>query len=333
MLTTATALAVLFAGSISASEPVSFCAAGDIMLDRGCGTMIRRHGYDYPFAEVGGFIGIHDLAFANLECPVSSRGKALANPITFRADSSLVGVLKLSGFDIFSLANNHMLDYGPTALLDCRRILLEHGFAPVGAGKNTLEAHEPAVIEKRGVKVAFLAYVDVPGFGPMKAKDRPCPAFMDSARMREDILRARPAADIVIVSVHWGIEYTDRPSESQIALAHQAIDSGADMVIGHHPHVLQSIEKYKGKYILYSLGNFVFDQHHIPEREAVIFTCIFRNGEVVSPCVVPVFLPERTFHPVFPDCEETDRLNTRIKKISEGMGVKFRDSGSVLFLE
>lgn len=216
-------------------EPVTFCAAGDIMLARGCGTMIRRHGMDYPFAEVNSFIGLHDIACANLESPLSSRGRAVANPITFRADSSLVEVLKRSGFGVFSLANNHILDYGPIALLDTRRMLHEHGFSSVGAGKTSQEAHEPLIIEKRGTRAAFLAYVDVYGFGPIKAQDRPVPAFLDSAGVRKDILRARPLADIVLVSVHWGTEYVDRPTERQTAFAHLMIDAGADIVLGHHP--------------------------------------------------------------------------------------------------
>lgn len=97
--------------------------------------------------------------------------------------------------------------------------------------------------------------------------------------------------------------------------------------------MIQSIEKYKGKYILYSLGNFVFDQHHLPERESMIFSCVFKDGTVVSPCIVPTYLPERTFRPVFPDCGGTNNLTARIKKISEGMGVKFREGDTVLFLE
>lgn len=327
--------ALLISGSWTGwtGEPVTFCAAGDIMLARGCGTMIRRHGMDYPFAEVGSYISLHDFAFANLECPMSSRGRAVANPITFRADSSLVEVLKRSGFDVFSLANNHMLDYGPVALLDTRRILLEHGFLPVGSGKDASGAHEPVIVEKRGTKAAFLAYVDVYGFGPIMAKDRPVPAFLDSAGVQEDIGRARPLADIVIVSVHWGTEYVDHPTERQTAFAHLMIDSGADIVIGHHPHVLQSIEKYKGKFIFYSLGNFVFDQPHLLERESVIFSCVFRDGRIISPCVTPVFMLEKAFRPVFPDCVEVKNLTERIKKISDGMGVKFRDGDTVLYLE
>jgi len=226
-----------------------------------------------------------------------------------------------------------MLDYGQNALLDTRRILNEHGFFSVGSGNSADEAREAVIIEKRGMKIAFLTYVDVPGFGPIRATDRPVPAFMDTLALKEKISGARAVADIIIVSPHWGIEYTDRPSERQVAYAHLAIDSGADIVIGHHPHVLQSIEKYRGKFIIYSLGNFVFDQHHQPERESALFTCVMRDGKITSPCIVPVVLPERTFRPVFPGCDDAKRLLERVKKISDGFGVTFRDGDSVLFLE
>lgn len=315
------------------SETATFCAAGDVLLDRGCRTMIRRHGYDYLFSGVSDFIRVRDISLCNLENPLSSRGKAPGNAITFRADSAFVEVLKWSGFDIYCLANNHILDCGPRALLDTRGILESNGLAAVGAGRNTDEAGAPLIVRRRGITFAFLAYVRVPGFGVPTADDRPRPAIADSAEIREGIARARVKADIVIVSFHWGVEYTPRPTAEQVNFAHLSIDSGADLVLGHHPHVIQSIEKYRGKFILYSLGNFVFDQHKQGQRESLLFCCGFRDGRIVSPHIIPVLLPLRSFRPVFPSCGETIRITDRVKAISRGYGVTFRDGDTVTYLE
>ena len=326
-------LLVTLSMTTDAGDTVTFCAAGDVLLDRGCGTMIRRHGYDYLFAGVGDFLRSQDIAFCNLESPFSSRRNAPGPAVTFRADSIFVEVLKRSGFTIFSIANNHILDCGPRAVLDTRGILEANGLAAVGAGGSASEAGSPLIVRKRGMTFAILAFVRVPGFGIRSGKKRPSPAFADSAGILENIARARKEADWVIVSFHWGMEYTPHPTKEQIRLAHLCIDNGADLVIGHHPHVIQSIEKYRGKFILYSLGNFVFDQHEQVEREAVLFVCGFRDGVIVSPYIIPVLLPLRSFRPVFPECGESGRIAERVKAISRGYGVTFRDGDRVTYLE
>ncbi len=316
-----------------AQNTVSFCAAGDVLLDRGCRTMSRRHGSGYLFEKVGDFMRMHDVAFCNLEGPISSRGKQISKLINFRADSAFVDVLKRPGLNVLSLANNHMLDYGYDALLDTRRILEEHGFITVGAGKDSLQAAEPAIIEKNGLRLAFLAYVTVPQVGIRYRGLLPCPAFPDTSVMRDEFSRLREIADFVIVSFHWGIEYTSRPSPEQVALGRFCVDNGADLVLGHHPHVLQSIEKYKGKFIVYSLGNFVFDQHKPVQRESMLFGCLFTEKGIESPYILPVVLPYWTFRPEFPECAESIRIGERIKRISEGFGANFRDGDYLIYLE
>jgi len=328
-----TLLFVFLSTTADAGDTVTFCAAGDVLLDRGCRTMIRRNGYDYLFAGVGDFIRSQDLAFCNLENPISSRRKVSGTTITFRADSAFVEVLKRSGFNMFCLANNHILDCGPRAILDTRGILETNGLATVGAGGNEAEAGSPLIMRKRGMTFAFLAYVSVPGFKVRSSGERPGPAFADSARIIGELARLRGSADFIIVSFHWGVEYSPRPTAEQVNYAHLSIDHGADLVIGHHPHVIQSIEKYRGKYILYSMGNFVFDQHTTVQREAVLFGCGFRDGKVVAPYILPVLLPYRTFRPVFPGCGETISITSRVKEISRGYGVTFRDGDTATYLE
>ncbi len=327
-------LLLLFgAESAYAQGPVTFCAAGDVLLDRGCRTMIRRHGPDYLFGGVGDFIRAQDLAFCNLECPMSSRGKPAAKDIDFRADSSHVEVLKRSGFDIFSLANNHMLDYGPQALSDTKSILEANGLATVGAGANRSEAVRARIVRRNGITFAFLAFVTVPQVGIAYRTEMPCTAMGDSSLIGAEIDRVRKEADFVLVSFHWGVEYTPRPSMEQVRLARFCIDRGADLIIGHHPHVIQSIEKYRGKFILYSLGNFVFDQHKPVQRESLIFGCTFRDGKVQFPYIYPAELPYWTFRPVFPDCAVSVRIAERVKSISKGFNASFRDGDTVVYLE
>jgi gamma-polyglutamate biosynthesis protein CapA len=313
-------------------DSVTFCAAGDVLLDRGCGTKIRQHGYDYLFEQVGDFIRSSDLALCNLEGPLSVKKRETVERMRFCADSSSVEVLKRSGFDIFCLANNHILDYGRQTLLETRNILEINGLTEVGVGKNKAEAISPRIIRKNGCTIAFLAFAAVPYFGTGLDANLPCPAIADSVIVRAEIEKCRPA-DIVIVTLHWGVEYTSHPTGEQVKLAHLCIYSGADLVIGHHPHVIQSIEKYHGKFILYSLGNFVFDQHKQEQRESILFACTFRDGKVESPHIVPVIIQDGIYRPELAGCKDSIRINNRVKALSEGLGTVFRDGDTELYLE
>ncbi|MFA6472266.1 MAG: CapA family protein [Candidatus Latescibacterota bacterium] len=310
-----------------------FCAAGDVLLDRGCRMVTRNNGFDYLFEPVRSFIQSYDLAFCNLEGPLSSRKKPSIEKMRFCADSSSVEVLKRSGFDIYSIANNHMLDYGRRALMETRSILETNGLIGVGAGKNKNEAVAARIIETKGTKVAFLAFTTVSNYGTQLPENLPCPAIADSATVADEITKCRSRADIVIVSFHWGVEYSRLPSAEQIQLAHLSIDCGADLVIGHHPHVIQSIEKYKGKFILYSLGNFAFDQHKQEQRESIIFSCAFSDRKVEFPRIFPVIIPDRIYRPELAGCEDSIRITDRIKKLSKDFSTGFRDGDIEVYLE
>jgi gamma-polyglutamate biosynthesis protein CapA len=328
------AIALLVSASmVWAGDTVTFCAAGDVLLDRGCGTKIRQHGYDYLFESVGDFIKSRDLALCNLEGPLSVKKKKTVERMRFCADSSSVEVLKRSGFDIFCLANNHILDYGRQILLETRNILETNGLTAIGAGINKADAASPRLIQKKGCTIAFLDFAAVPYFGAGLDANLPCPAIADSGTVRAEVEKCRLAADIVVVTFHWGVEYATRPTKEQVNLARLSIDSGADLVIGHHPHVIQSIEKYHGKFILYSLGNFVFDQHKPEQRESILFTCTFREGKVESPHIVPVIIQDGAYRPELAGCNDSIRIDRRVKAISEGFGVEFRDGDTELFLE
>ncbi len=189
---------------------------------------------------------------------------------------------------MLSLANNHMFDWGQAALVDTLDRLRSAGIRPVGAGRNDLEAHYPVLVNLNGVRLAFLAYVDVPPREASAGADRPGVAWLDPERALADIRFAQPLADVVVVSLHWGVEYARRPSPAQVEFAHRMIDAGADLVVGGHPHVVQPLEEYHGRWIAYSLGNFIFDQHDPPTHHGLLLEATLTGKQLSSVRPVPI---------------------------------------------
>jgi poly-gamma-glutamate synthesis protein (capsule biosynthesis protein) len=248
--------------SSAGSRRVSIGVAGDILLARKVGDRIEKFGWVHPFVNVPDLLQGSDIAFANLECPASSLGVAYPGKmpeVTFRAAGSALYGLKHAGFDVLSLANNHTNDYGPLALQETIDSLKLLGIEVCGAGADRASARSPAVLEVGGVRVAFLAYAE-PLWSVVEADiDSPGVAIIDESDIVEDLYAARKRADLVLVSLHWGEEHQGVPRERDRELARRLVDAGADGILGHHPHVLQGAEYYKGAPILYSMGNFVFD--------------------------------------------------------------------------
>jgi len=249
----------------------------------------------------------------------------------FRGDTSFIEGLRISGFNVFCLANNHTLDYGRDALLDTKDILEKNGFHTVGCGRNQREASRAMIIRKKGMSFAFLSYVTMPLEGIVYSENLPGPAQADIEEIIQEIERVRKTADFIIVSFHWGTEFSPYPSGKQREYAHRSIDSGADLVLGHHPHVIQIIEKYEGKFIIYSLGNFVFDQNRLDGRESIIFGCKFYHKKIDSTCVVPILI-ERC-QPDFAEDDDFRQIVNKIKLLSDGYDVSFREDGKRLYME
>lgn len=248
---------------VSAIPLLSLVFVGDVMLDRGVEGKITTAGnsnFSFPFQFVRGSIQKADIAFANLEGPISDKGEEKGSIYSFRMDPAAAAALKGVGFDALSLANNHMGDWGREAFEDTMRRLRRADIVYSGAGWNAAEAHHAATIEKNGVAIGYLAFSDV---GPdwMEAEEAYSGIALASVEsVKKAVTEAKKLNDIVVTSFHFGDEYQKEPSERQRALARAAIDAGAKIVIGHHPHVIQPIEEYHGGVIAYSLGNFVFDQ-------------------------------------------------------------------------
>lgn len=321
MNTAALSVLLFFASQLPSEPRVSFGAVGDIMLARGIKTKIEKYGIGYPLKEMSGLISSYDLAFCNLECPISARGRAAKKPYCFRADTTTWAALKAAGLDIFSLANNHTLDWGEKALLDTKALIERDSLFAVGAGIDQAAARSPIIIRRNGLKFAFLAFVGVPFPRIAGAKPRPGPAQAKIEEIIAEVRAVRNEVDFVVVSLHWGIEYQSKPTRQQVEWAHRLIDSGVDLIIGHHPHTLQSIEVYKGRIILYSLGNFVFDQRKEFQRESGIFSCIFRHGRIDSVVFVPVFL--KNFQPDLAGDSDFSRIVAKMKKISKAYRAEY----------
>jgi poly-gamma-glutamate synthesis protein (capsule biosynthesis protein) len=240
-------------------EPVSLAIVGDVMLASAPGKAIAR-GRD-PLGPFGAILAAADIRVANLECVVASGGRAEVNkPWTFRAHPRAVKVLQRH-LDAVSLANNHSGDYGPEAFSEMIDLLGRAKIGVFGGGRNLAEAHTPLIIERKGLRVALLGYDE---FFPRNFEadtDKPGVAWSEDEQVRHDIAAARSVyhADLVIPFMHWGIEHEPLADARQRTLARVMIDAGADAVIGSHPHVTQDVETYRGKPIVYSLGNFVFD--------------------------------------------------------------------------
>lgn len=242
------------------SEQINLTFVGDIMMGANVGKLLSKNGYDYPYLHISSILQEADITVGNMENPITDRGEPADKSYVFRTSPEAVPGLVKSGFDIFNLANNHILDYGLVGLQDTIRLLTEAGLYGLGAGMDQEEAYKPVVIEKNGVSVAFLGLSKVVPEVSWKA-DKHTPGVAETynyTRPIKAIEDANEISDMVVVIVHWGLEGSTEPLATDQQLAHRYIDAGADLVIGSHPHVLQGIESYKGKWIAYSLGNFIF---------------------------------------------------------------------------
>lgn len=247
-------------------DTITLGFVGDVMLDRGVGQMIKaNNNTKIPFLKVRDELRSVDVLFGNLESPISDINASCSKNICFQADAYTVDALEDAGFDVLSLANNHALDYGSEVLLNTRNILSEKEMQGVGIVLANSTEQELVVEYIKGVSIGFLAY------DRWDYMDENVSTGNIGDNMYAEIMKADDKVDILVISLHWGREYETEQDEDQMRIAHAVIENGADIVIGHHPHVLQGFEEYEGGIIAYSLGNFLFDQptEHTPVKEGV----------------------------------------------------------------
>lgn len=225
-----------------------------------------------PLRKIAPLLSASDITFINLESPFSDRGPYYQAGLIFHAPPETIAGLQLAGVSIASTANNHARDCGPYGVGYTVAWLRRHGIQPLGSSDSETAAHAGIIFARNGVRFGFLGYTYDQSNGNWRDIDSRI-ALADPAAMCRDVTALRRRCDVVIVSMHHGIEYMAKPSKAQVDFAHAAIDCGATLVIGHHPHVIQPEEHYKTGLIFYSLGNFVFDQY---QREAT------QHGEIVQ---------------------------------------------------
>lgn len=312
--------------------PLLVAAGGDVIGDRQVGTFIDSNGGEAVFAGVSEYLSDAHVTFVNLESPLSDKGsRNTEKDVTFRGRPALVRGLASAGVDVVSLANNHALDWGSGALLDTIDRLSSAGVAVTGAGRDLEAARTPAVLNTTAGTVAVLAFSDIlpAGFSAGAERAGVNPVRPDRQRLLDDIAAASDRADYVLVSFHWGMEYEGYAGQVQRALAHDAVDAGADLVIGHHPHVLQGLEVYKDKLIAYSLGDFVFDHYSRATGEAVVLRVLMYPEGPPAVTVVPVYLvdPHGIPRPVRDD--EAGAILDRLAGFSKPLGLALTREGDV----
>jgi len=266
---------------------VTIFAVGDIMLDRGVEYELQKEGkgdFKFPFLKIADELEKADILFGNLEGPISDKGQKVGSIYSFRTNPKAIEGLKYAGFDIFSLANNHMFDYQRIAFEDTMRILEENEMDYVGAGFKEEEAFSLKIKEIKNTKIGFLAYTNLGPKTWKATKDDSGIAWIsegDIEKIKKDIGEAKHKTDVLIVSFHSGEEYATNTTPSQISLARAFVDGGADLVVGHHPHIIQEIERYKDGWIAYSLGNFIFDQDFAEETmKGLLLEVIIEDNKI-----------------------------------------------------
>lgn len=261
---------------------VTFLAVGDMMMSRGVNSVIARTNDPLrPFSSLTELLDSTDFNFGNLESPISGSDKpGPPHSLVFNTPIRNVEGLKRYNFKVLNLANNHALDQRAAGLENTRKVLTENEITYLGVGSDLTEAWQPKIITANGLKLGFLgaSYASVNDGGV--ARNNLVARIEDTEYLKNSLESLKKDADFIVVTMHAGVEYVRQPHQPQIDFAHTAIDYGADLVIGAHPHWIQTIEKYKDKYIFYSLGNFIFDQEWSQDTKEGLVLKVSLEGQI-----------------------------------------------------
>ena len=238
---------------------MTLAAVGDINLGDGPRAVMRLRGVRYPWRNVAPTLRRADVAFGNLECAVSRRGRPVPKLYNFRGrPAALRAAARYAGLDVANLANNHAGDYGRGALLDTLRHARRFGITPVGAGRDLAAARRSRIVSRLGLRIGFVGFSDILPLSFAATPTRPGTAFASPRAIRRGVRRARDRADVVVATFHWGVERASYPTARQRLFARIALRAGAAAVIGAHPHVLQPRRRTGRRLVAYSLGNFIW---------------------------------------------------------------------------
>lgn len=315
------------------ARTLRLAAVGDVMLGGSAASEMAKLGYAYPFADVSEVLHSAQIVFANLEGPLTDVGEAeLDKRYVFRSPPAKVApALAAAGINVVSLANNHILDYGVEGLKSTLAALAAAGIRHAGAGFDLQQAREPAIMQAGGHTVALLAYSLTFPESFWAGAERAGAAFGHERYVRADVARARERADIVVVSFHWGREATTELREYQPRLAHAAIDAGATVVLGHHPHILQGIERYKDGIIFYSLGNFAFGSYSRLAQRSVIAELYFEDAKLAQVRLIPLNVNnvEVVFQPRRLSADQAKEVIDQLHGLSTSLNTSIEDRDGI----
>jgi poly-gamma-glutamate capsule biosynthesis protein CapA/YwtB (metallophosphatase superfamily) len=278
-----------FRGGGASETQTRLILGGDVMLSRFVGSLARARGDPAsPLRDLAPLLRAADIAFVNLEAPFSDRDRIWEGSMVFKAEPEMIQALEIAGIDVVSTANNHARDckgYGVEFTLDW---LAGHGIAAAGTGKSPDEAHAGAVLARNGMRFGFLAYTYDQSNGNHRDFDGRI-AMLEVTGMQRDVAQILTRAEVAIVSMHAGSEYSPQPNSQQLRFAHAAIEAGARVVVGHHPHVVQPWERHGAGAIFYSLGNLVFDQfQRVETQHGALAEVVFAGKTLASARTLPV---------------------------------------------
>lgn len=318
------------------AEEIIITAVGDIMLAGKWSPLLRQKGYNTPFDGVRSLLALSDINLANLESPIAEGGEEyVGKKFRFRAEPQLAKALRSAGFNLVTVANNHSMDFGGEALKETFKYLKDNGIAWTGAGENLVDARNMALYTLKGKKIAFLSYSLTQPTDFFAGKNRPGTAPGYEKFVTADVTNARIQADYVIVSFHWGKESNSRVQPYQRVIAHSAIKAGADVIIGHHPHILQGIEVYKNGIIFYSLGNFAFaSKSKMADVSAIIRLRLNNEGHEAEILPVDVLHRRVGFQPQLLTGKRGTKVIEKLNNLSKPFKTEIQSSKgrySILF--
>ena len=302
---------------------ITFTAVGDISLGdhplcAGIGThsFLRNQPADFPFKHVQAVFDKADVLFGNLECTLSESGIDHSNyhSVQMRGQPNYINSLVNAGFDVLNHANNHSMQHGKEAFRETVALLEKNKIQTCGVNFENHLQGIPRIVEKQGQKLAFLGY----SLRPRQYFEYP-PLYTEgtSEGINNDVQNIKEEVDFVIVSLHWGDEFIETPSPEDIQLAREIIDSGADLIIGHHPHVLRGIEEYNGGCIVYSLGNFICDMSWDNTlQQTMIFSCKLNSDGITNIEIIPAYI-NNSFQPELLTGTERNKQLEKISKLSK----------------
>jgi poly-gamma-glutamate synthesis protein (capsule biosynthesis protein) len=274
----------LWACEASINPPLKVAFVGDLLLDRGIRTKIENQGIETLIdSSIIKRFRNSKIVIANLECPVTSIKSPIQKKYIFRGEPEWLHYLKASGITHLNMANNHSMDQGRKGLISTRENILSENMIPTGTGINEEDACSPLLISKSPRNIYLLSSVQVASENWTYLPKLPgvCEESVKTVSERITSLRQNDEHCIIIAQLHWGIEHQLKPTLSQKQIAHSLIDAGSDIIIGHHPHVIQTNEVYKSKHIFYSIGNFVFDQKDSINCQGKLVELKINNDEII----------------------------------------------------